>query len=693
MQYAVAFAGGFIALVFAESSAGFFAFALGAIVGLLLYRVGALTSRLKELEQRQRSAEAVTAQAERIEHTPAPHTERKPSPAAEPNRPRTPDYEAPHSPYNTGIRTEPPPSAKLGAETETPAENTFDRYAGMAKEWLTTGNVPVKVGLIVLFFGIGFLLKYAVDNELFRLPIEFRLFGVSVIGIVLLTLGWRLRERSRVYALNLQGGGIGVLYLTIFAAFRLYDLLPSAFAFVLLVILTLAGGALAVMQNARGLAAMAAVGGFLAPVLVSTGQGSHVALFSYYLIINAAILGISWYRAWRELNLIGFAFTFGVGTLWGFQYYTPELYASTQPFLILNFLFYNAIAVLFAFRQPPELRGLVDGTIVFGTPVIAFSLQAQLVAGTEYGLAISAAAVSVFYAAIALWIYRLHSERLKLLLQSFSVLSAGAATLAVPLALDDRWSAITWALEGAAVVWVGVRQRGLLARVGGTLLIFAAGYFYLEHGWKDDLGWPVLNGNVMGGMLIGIAALAAARLLSRDQHKLPFQPQASLALLLWGALWWVGTGTAEIFDRISRHDVDAFVVFSALSTAALAFFARRDTWHAARRLSLCYLPLLIPVGLLYIVDHDHFLRAWGWLAWPVAIGGYCFTLWCSEDRSRRALPGLHAFALLAVTGFFCLEASWRLWDAGFSEVWRVAAVLAVMLAVSACVFFAQGRLG
>ena len=109
--------------------------------------------------------------------------------------------------------------------------------------------------------------------------------------------------RARVYALSL------------------HELIPSVFTFAPLVALTIAGGALAVLQNARGLAALGAVGGFLAPVLVSTGAGNHVVLFSYYLVLNSLILGVAWYRPWRELNLIGFVFTFVIGGLWDWRSY------------------------------------------------------------------------------------------------------------------------------------------------------------------------------------------------------------------------------------------------------------------------------------------------------------------------------------------------------------------------------------
>ena len=109
-----------------------------------------------------------------------------------------------------------------------------------------------------------------------------------------------------------------------------------------------------------------------------------------------AIFAIAWFKAWRALNVLGFAFTFGIGTLWGIDAYEPELFATTEPFLVLFTLLYLAIPVLFAMRvEPPKLRGFVDGTLVFGTPLVAFALQAELVADTEYGLAISAVALAL----------------------------------------------------------------------------------------------------------------------------------------------------------------------------------------------------------------------------------------------------------------------------------------------------------
>ena len=103
---------------------------------------------------------------------------------------------------------------------ETPPEpGPLSHTADVARRWLTSGNVPVKVGVIISFFGIAFLLKYAVENSVLVIPVGVRYLVVAAFAAVLLALGWRMRESQRVYALSLQGGGIGVLFLTVFAAF------------------------------------------------------------------------------------------------------------------------------------------------------------------------------------------------------------------------------------------------------------------------------------------------------------------------------------------------------------------------------------------------------------------------------------------------------------------------------------------
>ncbi len=442
---------------------------------------------------------------------------------------------------------------------------------------------------------------------------------------------------------------------------------------------------LAVLQNSRSLAILGVVGGFLAPILTSTGQGSHVVLFSYYLVLNVAILGIAWFRAWRSLNLVGWVFTFVIGSLWGYQYYKPELLVSTQPFLVLYFLFYQVIAILFALRQPPERLGYVDVALVFGTPVVGFALQAALVHGIEYALAYSAAILAAFYTLTTLWLWRSKGESLRLLIESYTALAVGFATIAIPLAFDARWTSAAWAIEGAALVWVGVRQKRQLAKLAGTLLIGLSGLAFLDDGWQRDAGLPVLNGNVLGGMLISISALFASRRLEAKDDSLfasAFK-LASILLFTWGALWWLGTGWMEINDRVPHRDSSGqqysnhiALLFLSLSTAVAAWLGRQRPWQKMRLATLVYPLLLAPAALIYIGNYGHLLFNLGWLNWPLAAAVVVCLLWVLDEHKEKLGGVWHFGSLLLLTILFAFEASW--WTEHFvSRAWGLAVAVSV----------------
>lgn len=626
--------------------------AAGAALGWTMAAFLDLERRLRALERYLESPAPAELKAPAKPKPPAaPEAEVRaaapatPAPSAEPSAPRAP-----------------PPPRPPGA---------VDQALAASRRWLTTGNVPVKLGVIISFFGVAFLLKYAVDRELLRIPIEARLLGVAAAAIVLLGVGWRLRERKRVYALSLQGGGVGILYLTIFAALRLFAVIGALPAFALLAALTLATGALAVLQNARALATLGVVGGFLAPVLVSTGTGSHVVLFSYYLLLNAAILGVAWFRAWRELNWLGFVFTFVIGGLWGYLNYERSMLASTEPFVVLYFLFYQLTAILFALRQPPDLRGLVDGTLIFGTPVLAFAMQAVLLGHTEFGLAISAVAVALFYAAVATLLNRRGDPGLRLLVESFLALGVAFATIAIPLALDARWTAAAWALEGAALVWVGTRQQRLLARVAGSVLVIGAGIAFINHGWKYGRGLPFLNGNLLGGWLIALAALFSARELGKSIGRWDaVQRLISLLLFAWGLIWWLVTGGLEIDERIAgSFEPAAFVLFFVLGPALLTTVSRPLDWSAGRRASFLSLPLLLLPAASIALDSGHPFGNLGFIAWPLA---GVLQYWMLR-RNEQAQPRLgrigHAWTLTLIAILASWEVGWQLDEQGLNAVW------------------------
>ena len=519
--------------------------------------------------------------------------------------------------------------------------------------WLVGGNTVARIGVLLLFIGVGFLLKYATEHV--HVPISVRLAAVALGGVALLVIGWRLRLNRRAYAMVLQGGGVGVLYLTVFAALRLYALVPPLAAFGLLVWISALSSWLAVRQDAISLAALAVVGGFLAPILTSSNSGNHVMLFSYYALLNAGILGIAWFKAWRSLNLLGFVFTFLVGTLWGVTRYRPEDFATTEPFLILFFLFYVAIAVLYALRQSVEVRNYVDAGLVFGTPLVAAGLQSALMRDIEYGMAYSALAMSAVYLALGRFLYARHRDDIRLLVESFLALGVVFATLAVPLGLDARWTSAVWAVEGAAIVWAGIRQQRAVMRGFGLLLEFGAGAAFILglSLWAPasaPAAIPVANSAFVGAVLIAIAGLFSAWQMQREASALPDSERTFAGLVFaWGVLWWLCACWREI-DRWLPRDAQIPAVVLLLSATAVTFtLAQRSLrWPIARFPALLLLPAL-GVAAVVAMDlalrrSDHLLAHGGYIAWPIAIAVVVALLF-RFDRDDKSIADLNALSL------------------------------------------------
>jgi len=572
----------------------------------------------------------------------------------------------------------PPPTPFEPAAPPPRGPDLGERIVGTIKRWFTEGNVPVKIGMLVLLAGVAALLKYASDQGWLNAPIELRLAAIAAAALAGLVFGWMQRERRQLFALALQGGAIGILLLTIFAAFKRYELIEPGIAFAMSILLIAGMGVLAVLQNSRTLAVLGILAGFMAPIWLSTGSGNHVALFSYYAVLNAAIFAIAWWRPWRALNLLGFAFTFGIGTVWGVLQYDADKFASTEPFLLLFFAFYLVIPILYARRQPAEKRDLVDGSLVFGTPLIAFSLQAGMLHDDRLLLALCALGLAALYAGLAWALIR--RERYAALGQSHAVLAVGFATLAVPLALSARATASVFALEGAALVWLGLRQQRLLPQIAGALLQLGAAFGFVVGAdyWLYD-ATAIANPTFMSGLLLALAGFGSAFSYRRAGRDAP-----AIVYYLWGLLWWLGGASHEI-TRFVAFDSrpDALLIVVAVTGWVAAEVQRRFPARALLLTTLAMLLCAFPLAVWQADVHAQPFAGYGALAWAVFAALGVRSLWCLRGgQDRTAVVAQFVWWLLWPT-VVSLTASWLADRFALAQGWALAAVLLPWLLVTA----------
>ncbi|HNV84059.1 MAG TPA: DUF2339 domain-containing protein [Arenimonas sp.] len=559
-------------------------------------------------------------------------------------------------------------------------ESSWDeRLVDTIKRWFTEGNVPVKVGVIVTFFGVAALLRYAYVQGYFTFPIEYRLIMIAVAALAALAFGWRERESNPAFGLSLQGGAIGTLMLTIFAAYKYFGLLPPGLSFGLIVLLVAGAAMLAILQDTMWIAVLGLLGGYLAPVLISTGSGNHIALFSYYAILNTAVFAIAWKKSWRVLNLMGFVFTFGVGTAWGVKYYKPELFDTVEPFLILFFVFYTVIGLLYVIKQTEYRKPWVDGTLVFGTPLLAFPLQAKLLADNRIGLAFSALVISIIYGGMVYFLHRRKNERL--LAEAYGALALGFATLAIPLAFSAATTATVWALEGVGVAWIGLRQKRTLPIVTGVLLqLLAAGSFMVsvinEPFNSSDMEQLVLNPHYLGAFIIAISGF----MLSLIFKRLSNSKAVPVMLFLWASAWWFGSMLHD-FD-IAERSIGIWqysMLYFSITILVATLLQQRMEWSAMKKLA-AFSIMSAPVFVLFAADKFSApLMMPTWAYWAAFLLGSVYALWREANdeaaQSSRAGGFMHIVLLWSAALAFSLQWQYQVdnqWD--LAQGWYAPAI-------------------
>ena len=643
--------------------------------------------------------------------TPAPTGPAPAPPPAEPAGPAPARSEAPEAPHPVSPAAVDEPWL-ADNDTGEPAAGTpprqplapIKRLVGAATEWITTGNAPVKMGVLVSLIGVGLLLREASQRGVINITLEMRLVAVAVFGLVLLAVGWRLRRKNPVYGVSLQGGGVAVLYLTTYASLAVYDVLPVAPAAAAVIAVTVGAGFLAGAQDSPPLAVLGIIGGFLAPVLTYTSPHDHVWVFGFYAVLSAAIVTLAWYKTWPLLNLLGLGFTFGIAGFWLWRRFDEDMWADVQPLIGVLVLLYVAIPVLFAVREAPDLRRPSTAPLVFGTPFLGFGLQYLAVGHIEYGMAVSAAALALVHGVLAVVTRRMGPE-CRSLAEANAGLGVALAVIAVPLAFGAHLTAVVWAAGGGLLVWIGCRRTRVPAVVAGGVLQAVAGMVFLANllgslPYPQDM-LPVTNEFFSGSAVLAGTGLMTGRMVHglyarrNVKAEVPWIAlvwgSGSWFALVWGSGWWIAGGLVEVGYQLTSHWLSVSLGFVVLSLGAASWCADRLRWPHLHALGVAIGPALWLAAAVSLISQGlHPLDRFGWAAWPVSLAVFYWFLRSAEgrllqeDEGRfRLLAGvLHGGAFWLVAVLAVSEVYWQT-DRATEAVWLIVAPVAATAALAA----------
>ena len=583
-------------------------------------QIAALTRRIYSLEQRLQMTAAPISAAPAAAIPP-------PQPIAVPQAPPLPTVEIPQpeitpKAFDAIIPPQPHIPAIFAAPPPEPVVSLESRIGG---QWLN------RIGIVAVLVGLSYFLKLAIENNWIGPPTRIIIGLVAGSGIVVWSELFRRRGFAG-FAYSLKAVGIGALYLSLWAAFQFYHLIPATLAFFAMVLVTAGSAAMSLRQDSELLAAFALLGGFLTPILVSTGENHEVTLFSYVVLLD---LGAAWMVAikrWPRLLFGSFAGTVLLFAAWASSYYADNNTVITLGFAALFFLLYAGLA-------------LRDRTQLLAALALAAAYLVPLMLG-----------VSSPYA-LALLLYLL--------------------------------------LLSVATLWLITRSgwRALLfGSFAGTLIVFGEWAIFQYN--QQRLGTTLLFASIL--FLLYLASLFLVRFATDETRLLyPAVAMtllnassyfAACYALLWPAnkleLLWIALTAMVLYFAAARLlralEITGFHLFEPLYIALAVCFltAAVPIWFGGIWLDLCW---LVEGGALFWATHragSLLLRGMG--ASVLTLGVLHLILIDSTERQPLLLNPRFALYLVAIAAL-ALLAYFAIQEGESGKPWAGAAIIGINL--------------
>ena len=351
----------------------------------------------------------------------------------------------------------PPPTttnrlAPVMAAAEKIKDELFGQEFKIGQKWLLI------IGIITMVFGVAFFLKYSFDQG--WVGPAGRVSLAYLWGIGFLIAGHIIKnKRSPAFGLMISGGGIAVLYFATYAGFQIYHLFPQTLSFFIMVLITVLACAMAVVYDTQGLAILGLMGGFLTPILLSTGQDNYLVLFTYMTILNVGILTIAFKKRWTLLQQLGFVLTYLLYVSWYIDKYAPHKFWPAILFLNVFYLIYSLIPFAYYFfkKEEHDLKGFY---ILIPNSAIAFAFNFIMIKEKYSVEWVSVVTVlyAILFLAFAYQIYR-QGEKQREALVVMLMKSTFFLIITIPMLFSKHWITVFWALQ-AALLLQGARKLG-----------------------------------------------------------------------------------------------------------------------------------------------------------------------------------------------------------------------------------------
>ena len=556
-------------------------------------------------------------------------------------------------------------------------------------------NLFGKIGILVFVIGVGFFVKYAIDkdwiNETLRTVLGF------LTGSALLVVAERLQKKYRTFSSLLAGGAF---------AFHFYHLFPQTVAFIILIAITLFMSILSILYDRRELAIISLVGGFLAPFLVSTGNGNYLVLFTYMSILNLGMFGLSIYQKWGELPVIAFVFTYvvmGIFLLTGFT--TGSTHISVHLFIfatLFYFIFLLPILSILRIEAVKKNRGLllviITNNFIYLLLGILFLRNMGLPFKSEGLLSLLIAIINLV---LVIWL-RMSKKDYKFLIYAMLGLVLTFVSITIPIQLDGNYITLFWAAEMVLLLWlyvksrIGVYERATQVLMGLTLVSYLMDIYNVLM-TSSSSETIFLNSSFATSLFVGLATGAFALLMGR--YRSLFAAARYLRYTPWNSIMLLAAAIILYYTFMAEfalHLAGATRSGMMLAFTSAAIFILSYAFKKRFPIEQYIIPYLAAMGMNVLI---YAINIWGdqwvytsltpallrWLAAAFVIANLYYvarqyyTLIGLKTPFTVYLNVLALFLWLTMARSFLLQAGVEDFDAGFSVSLSIAGFIQMAL--------------
>lgn len=478
------------------------------------------------------------------------------------------------------------PVSRPFIKTEPRVKKDWERFIGE--------KLMSLVGIAILVLGIFFTVKWAIDKKLIGDAGKI-LIGI-ICGTALIGVAHKVRKSFRTFSSILVGGGLAVLYFTVYIAYQDYHLLTQIPAFIAMVCVTIFAVILSLLYDRIELAIIALLGGFITPFFVSNNEGNYEVLFSYLLILNIGMLILSNYKKWKLVNIISYVATILIFMGWMTTKFDVAKGHAVGAFVFasLFYLVFFGMNIIYNIRHKNKFGAFEMGMLLSNT-FLYFGLGLYCLNFINNGFynGIFTIILGSFNFGFAYFFYKKRSvdKNLIYLLIGFVLTFV---SLTAPIQLHGNYITLFWAAEMVLLYWLGQKSGIQLIR-NTSLVVLALALISLIMDWgkiyesqSKTVLLVMFNKAFITGLVM-IAALIIKKKLSKlDQEKsigniIPLDRYTSILKLLKTAVIYL-MFLLEIVHQMNTRignivfTETAIWLYHYLFIAVLFIYARKESF-------------------------------------------------------------------------------------------------------------------